>query len=115
MRGTELTERALCKAAIEMESGLIDADLGGCVVKKRVALPGRGKRGGVRTLVATNRGDRWFFLYGFAKSDRENITAPELDELKSVAADLLARLPHELGALILSGALTEICRNGQSP
>lgn len=114
MRGTELTEQALCKAVVEMQNGLIDADLGGCVVKKRVALPGRGKRGGMRTLVATNRGSRWFFLYGFAKSDRENITAPELDELKLVAADLLARLPDELDALISHGALTEICRNGQS-
>ncbi len=60
----------MCKAVSEMERGLVDADLGGGVVKKRVALPGRGKRGGARTLVATNRGDRWFFVYGFEKSVR---------------------------------------------
>ena len=53
MRGTELTEQSLCAAVVEMESGLIDADLGSSVVKKRVALPGRGKRGGVRTLVSS--------------------------------------------------------------
>jgi hypothetical protein len=44
-----------------MERGLIDANLGGGIIKKRVALPGRGKRGGARTLVATNSANRWFF------------------------------------------------------
>ena len=113
MRGTELTEQALCKAVVEMENGLVDADLGGSVFKKRVALPGRGKRGGVRTLVATNRGTRWFFLFGFAKNERENVSARELEELKAYAADLLERSPNELEALVSSGALTEIYSNGQ--
>lgn len=63
LRKTELTDESLCKAVCEMERGLVDADLGGGVVKKRVAPPGRGKRGGARTLLATNRGDRWFFVY----------------------------------------------------
>ena len=65
-RKTELTDESLCKAVSEMERGLVDADLGGGVVKKRVALSGHGKRGGARTLVVTNRDDRWFFVYGFA-------------------------------------------------
>jgi len=67
MRKTELTDKALCTAVAEMSQGLIDADLGGGVVKKRVGLAGRGKRGGARTLVATNRGSRWFFVFGFEK------------------------------------------------
>jgi len=58
MRKTELSDQALCDAVSEMERGLIDADLGGGVVKKRVPLPGRGKRGGTRTLVATNKSNR---------------------------------------------------------
>jgi hypothetical protein len=62
MDKTRLSETALCRAVVEMQQGLIDADLGGGVVKKRVALPGRGKRGSTRTLVATNKDDRWFFL-----------------------------------------------------
>lgn len=74
MRKTELTDNALCSAVDEMAKGLIDADLGGGVVKKRVGLAGRGKRGGARTLVATNKGNRWFFVYGFEKNDRANIT-----------------------------------------
>ena len=60
VRKTELTDRALCDAIVEMEKGLLDADLGGDVVKKRVPLPGRGKSGSVRTLIATNKDNRWF-------------------------------------------------------
>lgn len=63
MRKTELTNEDLRHAIREMSSGLIDADLGGHVIKKRVALPGRGKRGSTRTLVATNRDDKWFFVF----------------------------------------------------
>lgn len=58
MRKTELTDSSLCAAVLEMAQGLIDADLGGGVFKKRVGLAGRGKRGGARTLVATNQGNR---------------------------------------------------------
>ena len=64
MRKTELSDAVLCQAVAEMEAGLVDADLGGGVVKKRVALPGRGKSGSVRTLLATNKADRWFFVFG---------------------------------------------------
>ncbi len=67
MRKTDRGEDALCMAVAEMNAGLIDADLGGFVVKKRVALPGRGKRGSTRTLLATNKHNRWFFIFGFEK------------------------------------------------
>jgi hypothetical protein len=83
MRKTELTDSRLCAAVLEMAQGLIDADLGGGVVKKRVGLAGRGKRGGARTLVATNKGNRWFFLFGFEKNDRANIS----DEERGAAVD----------------------------
>ncbi|WP_255437727.1 type II toxin-antitoxin system RelE/ParE family toxin [Comamonas flocculans] len=87
MRKTELADAALCKAVQEMAAGLIDADLGGGVVKKRVGLAGRGKRGGVRTLLATNKGSRWFFVFGFEKNERDNISDDELQALKDYAAD----------------------------
>jgi hypothetical protein len=67
MRKTAMSNSALCKAVEEMERGLVDADLGGNILKKRVALPGRGKSGSVRTLVATRRNHVWFFVYGFEK------------------------------------------------
>ena len=73
MRKTDVTDQILCAAIHEMEQGLIDADQGGGVVKKRVPLPGRGKSGGARTLVATNKSQRWFFVFGFEKNDRANV------------------------------------------
>src|SRR5262245_51761106 len=86
MRKTDLTQEALCLAISEMENGLIDAELGGGVVKKRVPLPGRGKSGGARTLLATNKGSLWFFVFGFEKNERANISPRELEALKALAA-----------------------------
>lgn len=82
MRKTQLTDDTLYKAVSEMAAGLIDADLGGYVLKKRVGLIGRGKRGGARTLVVTNKGNRWFFVFGFEKNDRANISDEELEGLR---------------------------------
>jgi len=114
MRKTELTDAALCQAVIEMEGGLIDADLGGGVVKKRVALPGQGKSGGARTLLATNKASRWFFVFGFEKNERANISSKELEALQRLAADLL-RLGHgELDAHVASQSLKEICHEHAS-
>ena len=110
-RKSGLTDRALCSAVAEMQAGLIDADLGGGVVKKRVPLPGRGKSGSTRTLVATNRGDRWFFIFGFAKNERDNVSTRELEGLQAIAADLLELAHTELDAHVESEALQEICRD----
>lgn len=110
MRKTEVTDAALCKAVEEMTAGLIDADLGGGVVKKRVGLAGRGKRGGARTLVATNKGSHWFFVFGFEKNERANVRAEELEALQAVAADLLARTGQQLDEAVADGTLQEICR-----
>lgn len=109
MRKTSLTDEALCVAVAEMSAGLVDADLGGGVVKRRVVLPGKGKSGGVRTLIATNRGDRWFFVFGFEKSERSNIGSKELAALKLLASDLLGRSNDELGVLVGRQSLMEIC------
>lgn len=108
MRKSGLTDAALCKAVKEMVAGLVDADLGGGVVKKRIALPGRGKRGGARTLVATNKGSRWFFLFGFEKNERANISTEELEALQAYASDLLASTDAQLAKAIDDDALQEI-------
>ena len=113
MRKTTLTDASLCEAIAEMRRGLIDADLGGGVVKKRLALAGRGKRGGARTLVATNKGDRWFFLYGFEKNDRANISDAELEALQAVAAELLACTAAQLDIALKDRSLDEICHDHQ--
>ena len=109
-----LTQEALCRAISEMEKGLIDAELGGCVVKKRVPLPGRGKSGSTRTLLATNKGSLWFFMFGFEKNERANVSPTELETLKVLAADLLKRSSAELDELVESKALEEICHEHKS-
>jgi len=113
MRKTELTDAALCAAVSEMERGLIDADLGGGVLKKRVPLPGRGKSGSARTLVATNKGNRWFFLFGFEKNERASVSAKELDALQAIATDLLKLSSAELDTHVACEALQEICHDRQ--
>lgn len=84
LKKTELTDADLIQAVNEMNNGLIDVDLGEQVFKKRIALPGRGKRSGVRTLVASKIQDQWFFLYGFAKNERDNISDQELRVLQEL-------------------------------
>jgi hypothetical protein len=107
-RKAVLTDELLCLAVTEMEGGLIDADLGGGVFKKRVALPGKGKRGSVRTLIATNRNDKWFFVFGFEKNDRANITTKELEALQLLAGDLLVLKEEQLRLAITDGILLEV-------
>lgn len=95
-------------AALEVSQGLIDADLGGQVLKKRVALPGQGKRGGARTIVATKMDGRLFFLYGFAKNERSSIDKYELKVLQVVAGELLGFDNRELDIALAAGEIVEI-------
>ena len=108
MRKSCLTEEMLLDAVQEFGRGLVDADLGANVFKKRVRLPGRGKRGSARTIVATCFEGRFFFLYGFEKNERENISAPELTALKQTAAVLLALNATELHVLLDAGKIFEV-------
>lgn len=114
MRRTALSDKTLLAAVAEMEAGLIDAELGGGVIKKRVALPGRGKSGSVRVLVATRRGDRWFFVFGFEKNQRASITDNELEVLQSIARDLLKLTNAQMDTAIAEGSLEEIRHDSQS-
>jgi len=91
-----LTTSGLCTAVQEMAAGLYDVDLGGGLLKKRISRPGQGKRGGFRTLVATNKGTRWFFVYGFPKNERSNISKVEEEALKKLASHLLPLTAQEL-------------------
>ena len=109
MRKTDLIDDALCAAVSEMVAGLIDAELGGGVVKKRIALPGRGKSGVTRTLVATNKDNRWFFVFGFEKNERANINKKELEALQDIASDLLRLNSNQLDTHVDNEALQEIC------
>lgn len=92
-----------------MAAGLIDAELGGHVYKKRVPMPGRGKRGGARTILGSNLGHRWFFLFGFEKNERATIEERELVALQKVAASLLTLDAPLLDRSVAEGELVEIC------
>jgi len=108
-----LSSQALCAAVREMTAGLYEADLGGGLLKKRIARPGQGKSGGFRTLVATNQGNRWFFVFGFPKNQRSNIDKDEEAALKKLAAHLLSLTPQALGKAQDAGELKEIDCNAQ--
>ena len=101
--GEGLGDDALASAVVEMEQGLIDARLGGQVVKKRVALPRRGKRGGTRTVVAFKQGEKAFFIFGFAKNERANVSGLELKALKFLAKELL-----NYSAAVLANAMQAV-------
>ena len=110
--GEGVDDETLLKAVKEMENGLIDARLGGDVIKKRVALPGHGKRGSSRTLVVYRQADKAFFVYGFAKNERANINAKELKALKLLARQLLSYSRVALVKAIRAGELIEVHQDG---
>ena len=108
MKRAGLRDASLLLAINEMENGLIDADLGGNVFKKRVALPGAGKRSGARIVVASKLSGRWFFLFGFGKNERENIGDDELIQLQGTARLLLHLSEANIEKLLLIGELKEL-------
>jgi hypothetical protein len=107
-RKADLPDQALYRAVLEIRQGLVDADLGGGIIKKRISLPGHGKRGSTRTLLATNRNGRWVFVYGFEKNERANISDNELEALKLLAEDLLALTETQISEAISKGSLLEV-------
>ena len=106
--GERLPDDALCKAVREMEDGLIDADLGGSLFKKRVARPGSGKSGGYRTVLSARIGDRYVFLHGFAKNNKGNITQDEKKALQFAGKLFLALSAADLRKALQAGVLIEV-------
>lgn len=98
----------LCEAVSRAERGLIDADLGGGVIKQRIARKGQGKSGGFRSVILFRQGERAFFVYAFAKSDRDNIDQSELSTYKTAAAVYLNYTDDELALFLKQGTLMEI-------
>lgn len=112
----KLLDAALCRAVHEMEAGLIDADLGGFLYKKRVARPGGGKSGGYRTLLSARIGSRYIymFLHGFSKSDKANITQDERKALQFAGKVLLELSAEDLMKALQIGVLLEVCCDEQA-
>jgi hypothetical protein len=103
-----ITDETLVKAVRNADAGLIEADLGGGLIKQRVARPGAGKRAGYRTVIAFRRRERAVFLYGFAKSARANIDTDELATLRRRGAGLLNAPETALEPMIVDDELIEV-------
>lgn len=104
----DLNNRNLLDAIEEMEKGLIDADLGCNVYKKRVKLSGVGKRGGARIIVATKLLKRWYLIFGFTKNEKSNISSDELLSLQETAKRLLHLSDREIETAIHAKQLEEL-------
>jgi hypothetical protein len=107
-RKNGLSDSSICAAVSEMTNGLYDANLGGGLYKKRIAKQGQGKSGGFRTLLASNFGNRWFFMYGFEKNQRSNIDKDEEDALKLLAEKFLALSNKEIEQATQSDEFIEV-------
>jgi hypothetical protein len=107
-RRERIGDHSLCGAIERAERGIVDADLGGGVIKQRVARTGQGRSGGYRLLIAYRFGDRSVFLYGFAKNERENIEEDELATLREIAAGWLEADDKRLRDAIEEGFLQEV-------
>lgn len=107
-RKERIADAALIEAIRLAESGLVDADLGGGLIKQRIARLGQGKRGGYRTLIAFRQKDRAFFVFGFAKNERSNIGTEELEELKTLAAIYFSLSENQIAELIENDEVVEL-------
>ena len=103
-----IADAVLREAVARAEKGQIDAALGGEVIKQRIARPGRGKSKGYRTIILFRRGARAFFEYGFAKSQRANITDDEKEQFKEAAKHVLALTDEHLADLLERGEFVEV-------
>lgn len=112
--GAGIEDGVLLEAIRRAESGLIDADVGGGVIKQRIARAGQGKSGGFRTIVLFRREDRAFFVYGFAKNRRDNIRKDELEAFRMLAEEMLTLDDGALAAAKANGTLVEIGNDGET-
>ncbi len=104
----KLSDVALCNAAEEVVKGLIDADLGSRIFKKRIAKAGAGKSGGYRTILATKIDGVIFFIFGFGKNEKANISSTEKQTFTEIGSKLLGFSLEEINKLISEQKLFEV-------
>ena len=103
-----IADAALCEAVVRAEKGQIDAELGGEVIKQRIARPGQGRSKGYRTIILFRHGGKAFFVYGFAKNQRANIDGDEQEQFKEAAKHVLALTEKQLAKLLKRGDFIEV-------
>ena len=107
-RKERISDVRLCEAVKNAEQGQIDADYGGGVIKQRIARQGEGKSGGYRSIILFRRGERSFFVYGFAKNEQANIDTSDERDFKELAKVLLAASEDDLKKLVEQGEFVEV-------
>lgn len=107
-RKERISDDALRDAVERAERGLIDADLGGGVIKQRIARPGAGKSKGYRSIVIYKKDDKAFFVYGFSKNELGNIREDEEEQFKSAAKSILALTDRQIRQLVENGQFEEV-------
>src|SRR5713226_8625220 len=113
-RRRRIADHSLVDAIERAERGSIDADLGGGVIKQRVARSGQGRSGGYRTLIAYRAGTRAVFLYAFAKNERENIDPDELLTLREIGTTWLAAEARRIAQALAEGILQEVTNDKEN-
>ena len=113
-RKNGIGDEDVCHAIRDIERAQITADLGGGVIKQRLARPGQGKSGGFRIMILFKADARAIFVHGFAKSERDNLRDDELLALRKLASELLAYDEEAIGRAIAAGALTEVMCDEQA-
>lgn len=103
-----ISDASLHEAVRQVETGNFDADLGAGVFKQRIARPGEGQSGGYRVILCFKDGERTFFVYGFAKSAKDNIAPDEARDFKKLAKILFAMTDQQLESMLKNGDFTEL-------
>jgi hypothetical protein len=104
----KIKDSSLRAAVICAEKGLMDADLGGNVIKQRVARMGQGKSGGYRTIIIYLRGEKAFFVHGFPKNDQNNLSSDEEKWFKNMAKQYLSLSEDTVSTLLFWGDFREV-------
>lgn len=110
-RKEDIRDTTLAAAARDAENGKIDADYGGGVIKQRIARPNEGKSGGYRVVLLYLQGEKAFFLHGFAKHEKANLSKQEERFYKDAAKIVLRYSDAELAKYVADGIYTELLQN----
>lgn len=111
-RRERISADALWNAVERAEKGQIDANLGGGVIKQRIARPGEGKSKGYRSIVLFRKGEKSFFVYGFSKNQLGNIGEDEEAQFKKMAKHVLSLTDAQLRELVANGQFEEVAKDG---
>ncbi|MCH9643263.1 MAG: type II toxin-antitoxin system RelE/ParE family toxin [Gammaproteobacteria bacterium] len=103
-----LLDERLVFAVSELSSGLYEGDLGSACYKKRIGIMGRGKRGGVRVIIAYEFDNKSFFIYGYAKNVRTNINEKEKIQFRKLSKTFLSLGETKINKLLKLGELIEV-------